>query len=123
MIKALRSRGDIDERADIFLKFLPEAKEEAKESTAYVEIPYKKALVLQRFLLGWGGSLQRLLRELAKAEGIDYDDDGEPDDCWMANINIDVSIKIGAKPTADFGATCGVWHTLSIKGGWGLRSV
>ncbi len=61
VIKALRSRGDIDERAEVFLKFLPEAKEGAKESTAYVEIPYKKALVLQRFLLGWGGSLQRLL--------------------------------------------------------------
>lgn len=110
VIKALRSRGDIDERAEVFLKFLPEAKEGTKESTAYVEIPYKKALFLQRFLLGWGGSLQRLLRELAKSETTDYDGDGEPDDIsWMANINVDVSIQDWRKTYRGFWSN--LWGT------------
>lgn len=110
VVKALRSRGDLDERAEVFLKFLPEAKEGSKESTAYVEIPYKKALVLQRFLLGWGGSLQRLLREIAKSETTDYDGDGEPDDLsWMANINVDVSIQDWRKTYTGFWSN--LWGT------------
>ncbi len=96
VIGILSELGEIaPDRANALLRFLPES------GSATVEIPYKQAVPLQRFLLGWSGALQRILAEYTKKGSVkvkkDPNDPNSPIEeistSQWSDIQTDVSIQ------------------------------